>query len=117
MEALKFEIKKVDVSRTYYHERKNEPFKDYTKMYIFHTGESILDNLQNRRSRPHTIYKKELMPKILEQIKLNYPEVFKEIGNKKWGWRQKCGCSCPCSPGFIAETGAMYDIFVNIAVS
>jgi hypothetical protein len=117
METLNFKIEKIKVSPTSYYERKNEPYKHDSKIYIFPTGESILENLYNRHSRPHNFYKKEILPKVLEYIAFNNPEVYENIKNGEWGWRQKCGCTCPCSPGFKAATRSKYDIFVDVTFS
>lgn len=64
-----------------------------SKIFIFPEGETIIQNLENRRHRPSTAYKKELMPKILEKAGLP--------ADTKVSWSQKAGCSCGCSPGFI----------------
>lgn len=93
--------------------RKNDGSKKYfspTKIYIFPEGESIFENLENRRSRPSTTYKKEVLPLLLEDVKkegLN-------LDGKKISWSQKAGCSCGCSPGFIINRHYGYDVYVTI---
>lgn len=78
-----------------------------SKIYVFTKGESVLENLQNRRERPHTVYRKM----ILEQ----YPELKGRIG-----WRQNAGCGCGCSPGFVVDTALrdannrVYDMFLTV---
>ncbi len=68
------------VSAAYYQE---------SRIYVHPEGETIMDNLMNRRTRPYNDYRKLLadlpfMP-----------------GAR---WSQKAGCKmCPCSPGFIAK--------------
>lgn len=64
----------------------------YARLYVHIKGESVLENLQNRKSRPSTFYRKEVLPQVIEQYGLT-PE--------KVTWSQYAGCSCPCSPGFI----------------
>jgi len=63
------------------------------KIYFSIEKETILENLENRRSRPHQEYKK-LIPEALKQLNIENP-------GYKWTWNPKAGCSmCPCSPGF-----------------
>jgi len=67
---------------------------DYSKkprLYVEVKGESLLDNLANRTTRPHAVW-----GKILRKAIAQAPELDGRIG-----WYQKAGCSCPCSPGFI----------------
>lgn len=64
-------------------------------MYFFIDGESIMDNLANRRSRPHLEFKK-MISGILLEMGLTQDQV----NQIKPSWSQQCGCSCGCSPGF-----------------
>lgn len=66
------------------------------RIYIWPKGESIMENLQNRRDRPHTAYRKEVLPTVFQKLGLD-PAT-------KVRWSQYAGCSCPCSPGFIVES-------------
>ena len=75
--------------------------------YFFIKDESILENLQNRRSRPHKEFRK-LLNEILE--KEGYTK--KEVGSIVWS--QKCGCSCGCSPGFRINGLYGKDYFVDV---
>ena len=77
------------------------------RVYIGIDGETLMQNLQNRRDRPYTIYKKEVLPTLFRKLGLN---------PKKVGWSQKAGCTmCPCSPGFIVQSRDIpYDIHVTI---
>lgn len=113
---MKFEITSLSVTPESYYERKREPFKDATKLYIWTEGETLMENLMNRRSRPHTYYKKEIIPAVMEEIRKKFPKEAEDIINGEWGWRQKCGCSCPCSPGFIQTKNqrGRYSISVNV---
>lgn len=61
-----------------------------SRIHVFASGESIMDDLANRRSRPSKLYREV----VLDQ----YPEL---AGRIKWS--QTAGCSCGCSPGFIAD--------------
>jgi len=104
---MKFTIRKVSAKQEYWSDRKGEPFRDNNKAYIWVFGESILENLQNRRSRPHKFYQDNILPEVLKQINEQHPEFGISTNAKDWGWRSKCGCSmCPCSPGFIQKTGS-----------
>ena len=83
--------------------------KSKPRLYFFHSGENVLENLQNRHSRPSQIYK-ELFPQIEKELKLS--------NSMKASWSQKAGCGCGCSPGFIImnafEIGLYDDIYVDI---
>lgn len=70
-------------------------YRSETRVYFFHSGETILGNLLNRRSRPTDIYRSYMGP-VLEALGLP--------ANTKYRWSSKAGCKmCPCSPGFIIE--------------
>lgn len=104
---MKFKIKKVHAAQEYYSQRKGEPFRDNNKAYVWVSGESVLDNLFNRHSRPYKFYQDEILPSILEQVSKEHPEFNIDTNAKNWGWRSKCGCSmCPCSPGFIQKSAS-----------
>lgn len=73
------------------------------RVYFF-VDETILENLQNRRSRPYNEYRK-LIPQVLKKAnKQQDKELPKFPENTKACWSQKAGCSCGCSPGFILQT-------------
>lgn len=74
-----------------------EPKSGECFVYIWPEGESIMENMRNRRSRPFGYYKKEILPEI--------NRVLKESGMRieNFRWRQRLGCSCPCSPGFKTD--------------
>lgn len=77
-------------------------------MFIFPKGESLIDNLYNRRNRPIGFYKKEVLPFVRQKLNLG-DEV-------KFRWSQKAGCRCGCSPGFIVDgIYTRQDIFVTIS--
>lgn len=84
------------------------------RMYVWLKDESILDNLENRRRRPHALYR-AFIPKILDA--LNVPEAKRE--GIRFNWSQRAGCSCPCSPGFVVtgmpSDGTYFDISVTIS--
>ncbi len=88
-------------------------------LYIHFEGESIIDQLFNRRHRPYQMYKKEVIPIILKYMEQHYPEVYEKIKDTKWQWSQKCGCTlCPCSPGFHGQTNILaYHISVSLSKS
>lgn len=106
-------IQKIETNES---RRRGEKKMNAPKMYIFIENESIAENLVNRRNRPYTEYKKQIIPEVMKSLSKNQPEVFERIKDVKWGWDKNCGCSgCPCSPGFIGE-GTYYpiDIYVTI---
>ena len=81
-------------------------------IYIWQKDETIVDNLLYRRLRPYTVWKKMVLPKIIEA----YPA----LARFNISWCQRAGCFCPCSPGFIikpkrGEYGQWYtDLHVDI---
>jgi hypothetical protein len=82
-----------------------------SKIYFFIEGENVLENLLNRHSRPHQLYK-TLFPRIKAALKLT--------GDIDAYWSQKAGCSCGCSPGFIVKNGwniglGVTNIYVTIS--
>lgn len=88
-------------------------YPDYTerakksRAYVFVDGESILENLNNRVNRPKTIYK-EILKAGLAEAGIS-EEVYEKVT-----WSQYAGCSCPCSPGFIVNGIARWDIAVKV---
>ena len=77
------------------------------RIYVHPQGETLMENLYNRKARPHSIYRKEVLPKLFTQLGWT--------PSTKVKWSQYAGCSCPCSPGFIVENTYGRDIFVDIA--
>lgn len=85
----------------------------YRKMriYIFREGETLLQNILQRYTRPYDFYKKEVIPKIKDQLK----EEGIDLDTLKISWNQYAGCSCGCSPGFILNLVDNREIFVTIS--
>lgn len=56
---------------------------------------NVLEDLENRRRRPHSVWRKAVR------------ELFAESGIpfdlSVMGWTQFAGCACGCSPGFVIE--------------
>ena len=106
----------ISVKIESYTQRKDEPYKNKNKLYIF-PSETIWENLENRKSRPHTEWKKEVIPLVMDWLKKKMPNHYETLKDNKWGWRQNCGCSmCPCSPGFISDTDGNISIYVDIKI-
>lgn len=106
-------IKSFSIEKEY--NRKGEPHKHKNKMYIFPSGETLLENLENRRSRPYQVYKKEVIPMLMTKLEKKYPQHYKELKEAKWSWNKNCGCSsCPCSPGFVSDILGAYSIQIEI---
>ena len=59
------------------------------------------------------LYKKEVLPVVMERIRTKYPKYYKEIVDKEWVYSKYCGCSCGCSPGFHSKSGGGFQIFVG----
>jgi hypothetical protein len=102
---MKFRIKSVTASHEEAYRRKGEPFKDSNKTYLWVSGETVIENLVNRHSRPYKFYQKEILPAILKRVAEENPNMDFSTDVKDWSWSQKCGCSmCPCSPGFYQKS-------------
>ena len=77
-----------------------------TRIYIHAKGETIWENLENRTQRPYNVYRKEVIPAVLEHLGKQ---------GSKVAWSQFAGCPCPCSPGFIVKEGDWNrDVFVTV---
>jgi len=85
--------------------KSNEKFHN-SRIYIFIKNETIVENLNNRKQRPYTVYRKELIPSILNQLGLP--------ADTKVRWSQYAGCKCPCSPGFIISDSYNQNICVTV---
>lgn len=84
--------------------RSGEPHLKRNKIYVWVDGESLGENLVNRRNRPSTFYRNDVLPKLMEKMETEHPEMYRKLKDEKWLWNQSCGCSmCPCSPGFVGE--------------
>ena len=66
-----------------------------TKIYVWPRGENVLQNLENRRSRPIKAFR-QAAKKALEGLGVDHSSL--DIR-----WSQRAGCGCGCSPGFIVE--------------
>jgi len=75
--------------------KRTETYRKTCLVYVDVEGESILENLGNRFSRPVNLYK----PAALAALEYTYGVPASSI---KLAWSQKAGCRCGCSPGFIA---------------
>lgn len=82
-------------------------FNGDTHVYVHIKTEGVMENLMNRRSRPYTTWKKELLPIAARLIEAETGLTMED----KARWSQKLGCSCPCSPGFRTK---LYDEEGNV---
>lgn len=80
--------------------KRNEPerreYYSHSRVYIWPKGETILENLVERRTRPYNKWR----PLVLQALQENGVSV------RKLTWSQKAGCVCGCSPGFIVHTNS-----------
>lgn len=91
--------------RTRMNPRKDTP-AGKTRAYVYVKNESLLGNLANRTTRPHT----EWAPFVKQAlIEAGWPKTI------TLRWSQKAGCSCPCSPAFFV-TGGPIGIDVHITL-
>lgn len=82
------------------------------RIYISVEGESLLENLIERHSRPVELFRrfaKNAVERITEGTDTSYLRL---------NWSQHAGCSCRCSPGFIVTGGhprlSGRDLYVTI---
>jgi hypothetical protein len=75
------------------HDVQKSSFKQRCEIYINIENETVFDNLVDRHNRSKSVYKKEIIPRVLEFLRL--PQ------DTKVHWSKYTGCKmCPCSPGF-----------------
>ena len=77
-------------------------------LYVWPEDESVLENFINRRNRPITLYRKEVLPVI--------KKLFDMSDDVKFSWSNKAGCSCPCSPGFVIKDSSMYNKNIHVTI-
>ncbi len=77
-------------------------YSEKARIYVWPKGESVIEQFFNRRDRPTKEFRKIAM----DGLKQLEDQIKKE---KSWAklsglrWSRKAGCSCGCSPGFIAQ--------------
>lgn len=81
---------------TYSSDSKFSAKQNKARIYVWPKGESVLENLQNRRSRPIRTYRQALLPALAIETGIPMKELDPSLK-----WSQKAGCKCGCSPGFI----------------
>ena len=85
--------------------RTQREFSAKPRAYIFQEGESILENLANRRNRPVKLYRAYLEHALMV---VGQPDATAY-------WNQKAGCNCGCSPGFIINNASgKFDLFITV---
>jgi hypothetical protein len=71
-------------------------YRAKTRVYIYPKGETVIENLINRRSRPIGEYRRVLREG-LTQIGVDLSRI-------DYRWSQKAGCGCGrCGAGFIVD--------------
>jgi hypothetical protein len=94
---------------------KHEPTRQRgpkSRMYFWPQGESVMENVFNRRARPYEEFRK-LIP--LALVEAGVP--LEEARNVTARWSQRAGCSCPCSPGFILSGVDGRDFHVTVRMA
>lgn len=102
----KIEVTKVEKNRGDWSRKGRAEYNKPTRIIIWPQGETIWENLNNRRQRPYTIWRKEVIPTVLKELDLPL--------DTKVRWSQKAGCSCGCSPSFIVEDYHTFDVHVDL---
>lgn len=77
-----------------------------TRIYVWPKGETLIENLENRKSRPYDLFRKQVIPTVLAQLGVD--------ASTKIRWSQYAGCSCPCSPGFVLDKRLGKDVHVTV---
>jgi len=98
---MTLKIKEFRIDKMDWRQRAQKP-----RVYIFPEGEGVFENLVNRFDRPSKLYRREVMPAVLEKMGLP--------ADTKYVWNQYAGCSCGCSPGFIIHTRRRVEIYVTV---
>lgn len=87
-----------------------------SRIYVWPKGETILENLENRRSRPVSIMR-PLVKQLVEELDPVSPNIMSGA-RYTIRWSQKAGCRCGCSPGFILDGWGPklsgYDVHVDM---
>ena len=96
-------MKVAEFQEPRFHNFRSTKYK-VSRLYFSFKHETVMDDLQNRRSRP------------AEKLKSLLPDIFQHYGisPKHARWSQYAGCSCPCSPGFILSGLHGKDYFVTV---
>jgi len=76
-----------------------------SRIYVFPKGETIWENIQNRRVRPVDIYRGI----VCDALQVNGIHV----STVRLSWNQKAGCSCGCSPGFVVEQDSTHSLIAQ----
>jgi len=79
-----------------------------TRVFIHHSEETLAENLMNRGDRPQELYRKHILPKVIQELNLRE--------GTKAKWSQYAGCSCPCSPGFILSDDGLYKTHIHVTL-
>lgn len=77
----------------------------YMRVYIW-PSETVLEQFFNRRARPVSEYRKNILPEVLKIQGLP--------ADTKYRWSQTAGCQCGCSPAFILNVESRSDIHVHL---
>ena len=104
---MKIDIRPLDYSTA--EDRRQLRQTQNSRLHVFSSGETLLENLYNRHNRPYNLYKKVVVPAVVAE--------FKKKGFRVEGmsWSQKAGCPCGCSPGFrFATQGTGFNVFVTV---
>jgi len=89
--------------------RHNQPLLKRNKIYVSVDGETLAEDLINRKGRPYNFYKGVVLPKVIEKLKSDHPQEYKKLKHSKWSW-------CPCSPGFISDNVGIISIYITFKI-
>lgn len=92
------------------------PRREPAVVYFWPKGETLMENLDNRRRRPFNEYRK-LKDEVVSAVTATGGlEAWQLTGlrDSKWRWSQRAGCSCGCSPGFVIDGYRGFDVHANV---
>jgi hypothetical protein len=108
---MEMKVAAVKINERSWSRNTHKEMRKAPRVYVWPVGESLIDNLINRRSRPIKLFR----GLALQGLKESGIEV------QKMRWSQYAGCTCPCSPGFIldeytvkGQVGVKFDAHINV---
>ena len=98
--------------------RPKDRYEAHPRLYFSPRGETVMENfLGGRHTRPYGAFR----PFVMKAMAMAAAQgaVMRMDGEQapKAAWRQRAGCSCPCSPGFVlTNVTGDHNIYVQYAV-
>ncbi len=85
------------------------------RVYFWPEGETVLNNMVNRTSRPYKLYR-EFLPAVLSLASKLSGHA--GITDARANWSKHAGCTmCPCSPGFILSEVRDFGFDIHVTLT